>query len=386
MRILYVVSRPLEINTSASVRNKATIQGLLAMGCQVELLTTEPDVNHSAYDESMRIEGVKTILVKAGGTQGLARLGRRWKLLEPLKIAVYRYMNRKNIYDNLAGIVNQAEHIELPLPQYDCIISSSDPKSSHLFVYELLRLQKGFTGRWIQIWGDPFYGDIAFTNKKADQIRAEEHKLISAADRVIYVSELTRQAQKKNYPDCADKMRYVPIPYVEQKEYPLKKLSQADQIELAYCGDYNTNVRNILPLYEYVNQSSRCHLTVCGFSNISLQPTERVTVLPRVGRDKVLKIEENADILVHLSNLKGTQIPGKIYQYSGTNKPILFLLDGDTDKLYQTFSKYERYVFSENTSAGIAEAVQQIIHKENAGYAPVRAFAPEEVAAAILEM
>ena len=46
MKILYVVSRPLEINTSASIRNRATILGLVENGHTVDLFTTEPDRNH----------------------------------------------------------------------------------------------------------------------------------------------------------------------------------------------------------------------------------------------------------------------------------------------------------------------------------------------------
>ena len=45
MKILYVVSRPLEINTSASIRNRATIEGLVELGHNVNIITTEPDEN-----------------------------------------------------------------------------------------------------------------------------------------------------------------------------------------------------------------------------------------------------------------------------------------------------------------------------------------------------
>ena len=47
MKILYVVSRPLEINTSASIRNRATIEGLVELGHNVNIITTEPDEKHT---------------------------------------------------------------------------------------------------------------------------------------------------------------------------------------------------------------------------------------------------------------------------------------------------------------------------------------------------
>ena len=138
MKILYVVSRPLEINTSASIRNRATILGLVENGHTVDLFTTEPDRNHSAYDESLVPEGIKVKYVRLGGTQNLARVGRKMKLLRPIKGFVYKWMNRHEVYDNLKGIINHISDIDLRTEKYDVIISSSDPKSSHLFVERLL--------------------------------------------------------------------------------------------------------------------------------------------------------------------------------------------------------------------------------------------------------
>ena len=180
MRILYVVSRPLEINTSASIRNRATLLGLVENGHEVELLTTMPDERHSAYDAAMAVsDTVKTTYVKLGGVQAAARLGRRFKLLRGLRRLAARVLARREIYDNLKGIVSHAGLLSLKEKQYDLIISSSDPKSSHLFVLELLRTQGGdFQGKWIQIWGDPFASDITLAaGAKQKAIAAEEHPL-----------------------------------------------------------------------------------------------------------------------------------------------------------------------------------------------------------------
>ena len=53
MKILYVVSRPLEINSSSSISNRAIIGGLLELGHEVDLVTTQPDKNHINYDNSI---------------------------------------------------------------------------------------------------------------------------------------------------------------------------------------------------------------------------------------------------------------------------------------------------------------------------------------------
>lgn len=385
MKILYVVSRPLEINTSASIRNRATILGLIENGHSVDLFTTEPDKNHSAYDESLVPKGVKVKYVRLGGTQNLARVGRKMKILKPIKGYIYKWMNRHEIYDNLKGIINHDGDIDLKVENYDVIISSSDPKSSHLFVERLLEKQKdAFKGRWIQIWGDPFLGDITRTEKKnLEIIRKEERRLLKGADKIVYVSKLTKEEQQKLYPESKDKMSYYPIPYMDENIYQLRNLKSVSTVELAYCGDYNIAVRNILPLYNAVKAMDNVHLTICGGSDKPVESCENVTVYGRVSFEKVQEIEEKADILVHLSNLSGSQIPGKIYQYSGTNKPILFVLDGENERIVAQFEKYKRYIFAENNIESISDKINMAMSEEKKHYA-VSAFSKKYIAQQIL--
>ena len=68
-------------------------------------------------------------------------------------------------------------------------------------------------------------------------------------------------------------------------------------------------------------------------------------------------------MLIFLCNRKGGQIPGKIYQYSATNKTILFILDGTEEEqavLKEFFGKFNRYVFCSNTKEDIARAIRDI--------------------------
>lgn len=387
MKILYVISRPLEINTSASVRNRATILGLLENGHTVDLFTTEPDKNHNAYDAKMSLgDSVATTYIKLGGAQSVARVGRRFRFLAPLRRLAYRFMKKYEVYDNLKGIANHVGVVSLAKGCYDLIISSSDPKSSHLFVLKLLEKQGAdFHGRWIQIWGDPFIGDITLSAKsKQGVIRKEEHRLLSGADKVVYVSELTRNAQQKNYPDCADKMYCYPIPYMEECITENRDLREVDRVNLVYCGDYNSKVRNILPLYEAVKNMKNAHLTICGGSDMNLESCDNITVYPRVPYQTVVKLERSADILVHLSNLHGSQIPGKIYQYSGTNKPILFILDGDKEAHKAVFEPHSRYSFADNTALDISAVIYKI-KNENNEYLPLTVFSKGSISQKIID-
>lgn len=59
-------------------------------------------------------------------------------------------------------------------------------------------------------------------------------------------------------------MSYYPIPYMNENIYQLRDLKSVPTVELAYCGDYNIEVRNILPLYKAVTAMNNVHLTICG--------------------------------------------------------------------------------------------------------------------------
>ena len=115
---------------------------------------------------------------------------------------------------------------------------------------------------------------------------------------------------------------------------------------------------------------------------MNLPSQGRITVSPRVTLDILEQVQDNTDVLVHLSNLRGGQIPGKIYHYSATRKPILFILDGtDEEKtlLKDYFSKYERYFFCDNTAESILDAMKTIAEIPLKTLAPVEEFFPESV-------
>ncbi|REK69277.1 hypothetical protein DX130_25535 [Paenibacillus paeoniae] len=305
------------------------------------------------------------------------------KFLGKIRNLVYKIATKFELYDNLKGVANQAEHVNIDDTSYDLVISSSDPKSSHLFVYKLFEIGVLKNTKWKQIWGDPFYSDITSTKKwNKGKIKKEERKLLNYASSVIYVSPLTLESQKSIFPEYSDKMKFVPIPYNARVEYPV--VNETEKLSLLYSGDYMSSVRDIRPLYDAICDSNDA-ITICGGSDINLKPLSNVKIYPRISVDEVKKLEENADVLIHLSNKSGSQIPGKIYQFSGTNKYVLFILDGDSQKLSDFFSKYNRFIFCENNKESISRALSQI-KKDN--YKNTRFiiedFSPKEVSKTLI--
>ena len=385
MKILYITSTPLEYNSSANMRNVAIIKGFQQLGYEVSSLSSEA-VNSSIYSDD--ISGIINLKsrywLKLGAIQSniTNNINQRNNFKKIIKNRIYKIYTKFSIYDPKKTLVSKVSK-DFIKEKFDLIISSSDPKSSHLIAEKLIELNPNITKKWIQYWGDPFVGDI---NKNsiipANVIKREEKRLIGLCDEVVYVSPFTLEQQQKNYPEYKDKMKFVPIPYIEEKIFTTGSNSK---VTLGYFGDYKSSDRNIKPLYETIIKNNDCYLNICGNSDIKLEEKENVSIRPRQKMNVVEELEKNSDILVCICNKKGTQIPGKIYHYAATNKPILIILDGDKkEELRKYFESFNRYKLCENTEEDIMKAVKDIIN-EKVEYKPLTLLSSEKIAKKFIE-
>ncbi len=383
MRILYVVSRAIQINSSSSIRNLASIRGLAELGHKVTVLSAMYDKNHSNYDEKLEPEGVDKIYLTVGGIQKAAAVSRRYRGLEGLRKTASRFLSVFQVYDSLKGITRCIEETEIQDDSYDLVISSSDPKSSHLFVYELYQRKRLKKTPWVQIWGDPFAADITNTSLIYRwKAKREEEKLLGKASKIVYVSKLTLEQQKKEYSAYREKMLFSPPAYLEERRTVPENVKHP--MKVVYCGNYSSSARNILPFY-HAMQKSGYSVMICGNGDAEILDTANLKHRSRVTFGEAEQVEEEADVLVYLCNKKGSQIPGKIYQYMGTCKYILFILDGDRERIREIFEPYQRFVFCGNQEEEILDSLREIESgKFEKTRFVVKEFSPESRAAWLL--
>lgn len=180
-------------------------------------------------------------------------------------------------------------------------------------------------------------------------------------------------------------MKFIPLPYFK---YEKGICINQQSISFGYFGDYYSQTRNLRPFYEALNESGYKGY-IYGDNNLQLSSTKHITVSNRVTLEKLEQIQSKTSVLVHLCNLKGGQIPGKIYHYSATEKPILFILDGteEEQKIIQNFfSKYHRYYFCKNNKESILKAIIDI-HQHYNQYKGVviNDFSPKNIIQNILQ-
>ena len=384
LKILFVISSYVQSGTSANIRNNALIEGLCDNGHIVDVLSREPDIESGRCDDSMILPPVRKfiyIIKKVHevnqNQKGISNEKKKGKsIFFQFALKIY---NSVSVWDTWYFKVKRIQKIDLN-DNYDLMISSSDPKSSHYLAKKIYKQNKSKIGRWIQYWGDPFALDINQSAGSGTRIKLVEKSLIKSADKVVYVSPFTLEKQMQLYKEYSNKMIFLPIP-VRYKEIAYNETTINSSLKLGYFGAYKKRDRDILPLYKAINNSNYT-LEIIGPSDVLLESTEHVIVHEqvRVPVSEVEKKEQEMDVLVCICNRSGTQIPGKAYHYAMTNKIVLLILDGENaSRIKEYFSNYNRYVFCDNNEKSILEALNNL-GNDSSLKTPCLSFSPKSIA------
>lgn len=373
MKIFVINGGCLQVNSSANLCHLAYIHGLIEAGHEVTLLSADgkdyildqsmeipPQVKHITYYgvslyERLSLRKKATISMPQGAVSAPATMtGRRsWlKKLKAFALSLYGPHGIESTFLRKAASFRSNE-------EYDYILSISHPPSSHLLAHKLLKSGHIKGKHWIQIWEDPWHSDV-YGFHGAEKIRKEEGRLLSFAEKICYVSPLTLENQKRNYPESAHKMFWQPLPFYYQSDET--SVMDLTKNHYGYFGDYAPAARNLEPFYEAATEMG-IDVNICGNPSNLFASTEHIHIHPRLPLNKLKPIEDGTNVLIFLCNRKGGQIPGKIYQYSATNKTILFIMDGTEEEqavLKEFFGEFNRYVFCQNTVEDIARAIRMI--------------------------
>ena len=244
---------------------------------------------------------------------------------------------------------------------FDYVISISHPPASHNAAVSLIAEGNIKSKRYIQVWFEPWF-QVPFNKNKTELILQEEKSLISEADAIFYVSPIFCDNQKLLFQQYAKKMNYIDLPIVINKSAKNNIIRRSTKINVGYFGNYYSSIRNIIPLYKAIRLNPDVNGIIIGNSDIHLEGKNNLVCKSRVSYNAIKEYEFSSDILVVLSNFE-YQIPGKVYDYSQTNKYVLFVLDGEKGlkrKLREYYSTFNRYVFCENSVEDISLKIEEI--------------------------
>lgn len=402
MKVLVINGDCIQTNSSANLCHLSYIRGMIDSGMDVTLLSaggkgyeTDPLMQIPQQVTQHTFSGIslyqklssmkKQVTVRSPSTcDSNTIFGENAAHSAIRKIKSY-ILSLYGVHGIYATFVKHAKHFK-STDVFDYVLSLSTPPSSHLLAYKLLTSNQINASHWIQIWEDPWYSDAyGFNGKNA--IFNEEKRLLAFAEKVCYVSPLTLRNQQKLFPESAEKMFWMPLPAYYKNDTPVHKFSGRNIY--GYFGAYYPAARDLQPFYEAA-KSTNVEVNICGDPANLFSAVAQIHIYPRLTLAELKPIEDGTNVLVFLCNRQGGQIPGKIYQYSATDKTILFILDGTDDEqavLKDYFGKFNRYVFCQNTVEDITRAIRQIESGDigSVRNVPLDDFEPAKIITSILE-
>ena len=364
MNILLVTLFSLERNTSVAISNINITKGLLALGHKVTWLMPNWVQCETEFDAS------QVHVIRVPGQDQKRDSG-------PIRNKVRSHFG---FLDFTRSYLRQVRKVNIPNEYFDVVISTSDPKTSHVFTGRLLRRVK--YGQWIQHWGDPLLGDITRNFWWPTWfIKFYEWNILRKADKIIYVTPFTYKAQCAAYPRLAHKFAFVPLPADMHETHTVP---DKEHLRVAYMGDYNPSFRNLRPLYDACAKLDFVQLTIAGHGP-TYPSTDNISILPRIPQDQALEIEGNADVIFCACNKRGTQIPGKVLYKTSSDKHILVAVEHENhDEMVRYFESFDRFVICDNTAESIIGALQSPLSCQHDYTTPERLL-PVNVAKEILE-
>ena len=386
MKILYITTSLLR-NESASIRNISLINGIVENGNEVDILTLD-------FLEKFEDKFLKTFLTKETKIYKVKipkfnkisnkrkEKNKNFKFILKLKNIIKEFLFFPDIYSES---IKNSKEIVINKDEYDFVVSSSDSKSSHFIAKNIIK-NNNLMQQWVQIWGDPWGNDINvrtlnFLTKY--RIKKEEKKLLEKATKIFYISELTSETIKNKYPLFSNKI------FTLNRSYLKEINSKNDQQKFIFSYTGSILNRNITPLIDSIekyneNNDKKIELNFYGINeqdfNFDILNKNFIKIFSRVSFEEVLEIYKNSDVLVYIDNLyNSTQIPGKIYDYFGTNKTILGLYENENVK--EILKKYDRIELIKNQGIFELNSVIKSINTKNV----MEKFSPKNIANDFIE-
>lgn len=390
MKILYITTFYEQRSVSAAIRNSAWVDGLISAGCEVTVMTVDwPQDLKSSF--LMFNNRAKVIRTRLNELEILKTTTRQIKKMAFSKLTPLRHFLRDLIY--FPDICKRWPHcVDIPKDiEYDMLISSSDFKTSH---YVAWKFKKKFPELlWIQIWGDPWKDDVGLNWLNKKRAAKRERELLAIADRVVYVSPITKNVMCKRFNNLEKKTFYIPRGFYKSVT-KTKKVNQI--IQITYTGGLSLRNRNVINLLKIVEEFSKnvplnLHFNFYGHFDAETENQFRhyhcCSIFSAVDYEEILTIYKNSDALLFVSN-KGnsSQIPGKFFDYMGTNLPIICLVDSFDTEVAKMLKTSPRCLIIENSEDGIKKKIGQIPDFVKQKFEVETKYSPQNIALQLLSI
>ncbi len=244
---------------------------------------------------------------------------------------------------------------------FDAVISSHEPGVDLLLGWWA---KKHFARPWIVDLGDPLLAPYTPAWRRGIDCRFERF-VLDQADYIVVTTDSVQDLLCVRH-HIVDRSRFVSIPQgFPTRHEPRDQLSAqplpTNQMNVVFTGTFYRGFRSperlALALRDLV--APEVAFTIAG-DNASFQalfdqiPNVRFT--GKIDHFQCLELQRQADLLLNIGNVQAYQLPGKLYEYFGANKPILHLQTGVPDPSATLIQTLGAGLVIENDVARIRES------------------------------
>ncbi len=353
---------------------------LLYLGFKVDIIAIDPKVNYSPNKlNNLKIHRIKsgpmeTILLslkKNLNVESSNNASIRNKVL--FKLGKSTLETFKKIYGSLLLGDYKTEWFPfcatflkgLDLNKYDAVITSQFPLVDGLIGLYIKKINHNIF--WIADIGDPVCAPYYSKLKKLIDEYFEK-KIVQKANRIIVTNKNVRLLLSCKYGVTRKKIEIITQGFDEERFKNKKPKKTKNKIfTMLYSGTFYRGFREPKNLIEALYQLKHLNfkLQITGRNELFLKDfdkvKEKIEFLGFVPYEESLKLQDEADALVNISNKQTHQVPGKIYEYIGSKKPILNIVyDENKDETAWLINRYRIGVVCKNKTEEIKEAILKL--------------------------
>lgn len=241
----------------------------------------------------------------------------------------------------------------------DLIISSHEPGVDLLLG---LRAKRRWKLPWIADLADPVLAPYTPRWRRAAENLLERH-VCRRADRILVtthaMTELLRQRHGMPAEHSVVIQQGFPAkaPICKLLSYSIQASSTNRMFDVVYTGNFYKDFRNPEELFQGIRQVPSVRLVYAGdssgFETELATLGEQVLVMGRRKHHECLSLQARASMLISIGNRQTYQVPGKIFEYFGANRPILHLFYNPEDPVNELLKTLHRGISIPNQREAI---------------------------------
>ncbi|MBD7911779.1 hypothetical protein [Clostridium cibarium] len=374
MKILIIATYLPPYGGSGNIRLLNYINYLNELGNDIDVIGVDYPKDSIAYDKSLEDafnSSVNIVRVNAGYLYNL--FNRKKKVvksdddvkketsntkLNKIKVKVNNFIKTNLLipdsfifwirpaYKEACKLINSTE--------YDLMLSIHETPSSHLVASKLKNKYPKI--KWVGYWSDPWNGDSALREnglwvKKKIEERLER-KVVEKVDKLLFTTKSTLNFYIKKYSLNEENADVVYRGFNSElyKEYSrseeVPEHIKEDKINIVHTGTIYSKLRDITPLCLALNKLKEENYKVYKKLNIlfigqfdssddekKLREFECVKIVDFLPFKEAIKYVIKADVLLLYGNKNSSQVPGKLYEYIGSEAVVVSILGSKEDEL-----------------------------------------------------